>query len=156
LLDKYAVNSAGAYFVDFKSVVEKATQQNLFAVNPAKNIRIELEESRKEFLTLEELQKLANTPFKYENLRRAALFSALTGLRFSDIEKLTWNEVQHSESQGFYVRFKQQKTKHLETLPISEEAFELLGIATVRTLKSSNLSRKHNVCICLFGPQKPE
>jgi hypothetical protein len=66
-------------------------------------------------------------PFKYDDLRHAALFSALTGLRYSDIAKLTWQEVQHSQSQGFYVRFKQQKTKHLETLPISEGAFDLLG-----------------------------
>lgn len=127
LLDKFAINSAASYLLKFRSVAEKAAQQNLFATNPAKNISIGLEETHKEFLTLEELQKLADTPFKYEDLRRASLFSALTGLRFSDITKLAWQEVQHSESQGYYVRFKQQKTKNLETLPISEDAFELLG-----------------------------
>jgi integrase len=127
LLDKFAINSAASYFFKLRSAVEKAAQQNLFAANPAKNIRLGLEETHKEFLTLEELQKLADTPFKYEELRRASLFSALTGLRFSDITKLTWQEVQHSASQGFYIRFKQQKTKNLETLPISENAFKLLG-----------------------------
>lgn len=94
-------------------------------------------------MTLEELRRLANVPFKYDELRRAALFSALTGLRFSDIAKLTWQEVQHGANQGYYLRFKQQKTKNLETLPISEDAFELLGTRSnldekvFKTLKKS-------------------
>jgi integrase len=74
-----------------------------------------------------ELQKLSATPFKYEDLRRAALFSALTGLRFSDIQKLTWEEIRQSKSQGFQIKFRQKKTGYAETLPISEEAVELLG-----------------------------
>jgi integrase len=60
-------------------------------------------------------------------LKNAFLFSALTGLRFSDIQKLTWNEVQHSTENGYYIRFQQKKTKGQETLPISEEANSLLG-----------------------------
>lgn len=128
LLEKLAVNSASAYFVKFKSALRAAAKKKLFTENPAIDVGgIASEEVRKEFLTLEELQRLADVPFKYDDLRRASLFSALTGLRYSDIAKLTWQEVQHSQSQGFYVRFKQQKTKHLETLPISEGAFELLG-----------------------------
>lgn len=128
LLNNLAVNSASSYFIKFKSILRAATKQKLFADNPASDVPgIPPEEVRKEFLSLEELQKLAATPFKYEDLRRAALFSALTGLRFSDIAKLTWSEVQHSESQSFYIRFKQQKTKMMETLPISESAVELLG-----------------------------
>lgn len=60
-------------------------------------------------------------------LKQAALFSALTGLRFSDIEKLTWSEVQHSRAEGYYLQFRQQKTQGVELLPISEEAVMLLG-----------------------------
>lgn len=60
-------------------------------------------------------------------MRQATLFSALTGLRFSDIYKLTWEEIQRSREQGCYIRFRQKKTGSPETLPISEEAFEILG-----------------------------
>jgi integrase len=48
-------------------------------------------------------------------------------LRFSDIQKLVWSEVQYSELEGYYLRFTQQKTKGVEVLPISEQAFKLLG-----------------------------
>jgi len=60
-------------------------------------------------------------------LKRAALFSALTGLRFSDISKLVWSEVQYSELEGYFLQFRQKKTKGVEVLPISEQAFKLLG-----------------------------
>ena len=100
----------------------------MISTNPAYRLKsIKLQDTQREFLTLEELQNLAKTPFEYEDLRRAALFSALTGLRYSDVEKLVWSEIQHSEEQGYFIRFKQKKTKGAETLPISEQAFSLLG-----------------------------
>jgi len=139
LVDNFSINSAGTYFIKFKSVLNIAAEKKLFPFDPSAKLGgIKTEESQKEFLTLEELQKLSETPFKYEDLRRAALFSALTGLRYSDIEKLTWHEVQHSESQGFYIRFAQQKTKQMETLPISEGAYSLLegrGALTEKVFK---------------------
>ena len=47
-------------------------------------------DTRKEFLTLDEVKQLAATPCQHEVLKRAALFSCLTGLRISDIQKLRW------------------------------------------------------------------
>jgi len=60
-------------------------------------------------------------------LKRAALFSALTGLRFSDIEKLVWGELEYIEGNGYFIQFKQKKTKGVEMMPISEQAYSLLG-----------------------------
>jgi integrase len=81
----------------------------------------------REFLTLEELQAAAKVECEMPVLKTAFIFSALSGLRWSDIEKLVWSEVQHSEQSGYYIRFRQKKTKGAETLPISEQAFSLLG-----------------------------
>ena len=61
------------------------------------------------------------------NCKSAALFSILTGLRYSDIEKLEWSEIEYSAYDGPFIRFRQQKTEGQQTLPISEHAFELLG-----------------------------
>lgn len=123
-----ATNSTATYWIKFNCAVRQAFENGLLPDNPAKRIKpIRIVESQREFLTFEELQALAKTPFQYEDCRRAALFSAFTGLRISDIRKLIWGEVQHSKAQGFYIRFKQKKTKGAETLPISDEAFELLG-----------------------------
>jgi integrase len=62
-------------------------------------------------------------------VKNAGLFSALTGLRFSDIQQLKWKEVIHIDGQGYYIRFKQQKTGGAEMMPISDDTYNLLGNA---------------------------
>jgi integrase len=121
-------NSASSYFDKFKIAVRDAYRNKMLSENPAESIKsIKLQDTQREFLTLEEMQRLARTPFEYEDLRRASLFSILTGLRYSDIAKLTWKEIQQSDTSGFFIRFTQKKTKGSETLPISEDACSLLG-----------------------------
>jgi integrase len=84
-------------------------------------------ETYREFLTKEELIRLANTSTPTEAMKNSCLFSALTGMRMGDIMSLTWSKVQHSESMGYFVRFSMNKTKSEETLPLSNEAIALLG-----------------------------
>jgi integrase len=86
--------------------------------------------AQREFLTIEELEKLSFTPCERLDLRTAYLFSCYTGLRFSDIKKLTWKEVQGNEETGFLLRFSQQKSGRAETLPISKTPRLLLGTPT--------------------------
>ena len=68
-------------------------------------------------------------------MKRAAIFSALTGLRFSDINNLVWGELEYIEGNGYFIKFKQQKTKGVEMMPISEQAYSLLGECKQRTDK---------------------
>ncbi|WP_394991179.1 site-specific integrase, partial [Emticicia sp.] len=88
---------------------------------------IKTAETQRNFLTIEELNSLVRTECQNVLLKRAALFSALTGLRHSDIQKLTWSELEYIEGNGYFIQFKQQKTKGVEMMPISEQAFSLLG-----------------------------
>lgn len=124
---KLAHNSAAGYFTVFKTAIKRAADAKVLEINPTERIkRITVKETQREFLTLDELQALAKTDCDLPDLKRAALFSALTGLRYSDIEKLTWSEV-HSNKDEHSLRFTQQKTEGVETLPISESAYALLG-----------------------------
>jgi integrase len=59
----------------------------------------------------------------------------LTGLRWSDIAHLTWEEVKGNDADGWYLHFKQRKTKLYHVLPITPQAKELLG----NRLESSNV-----------------
>lgn len=72
------------------------------------------------------MNTLAETPCDQPTMKRAALFSALTGLRHCDIQKLTWGEIQ-KEGSGYRLNFTQQKTKGVEYMPISEQALQLCG-----------------------------
>jgi integrase len=121
-------NSKYSYFGKFTAALKKAVADGIIKINPAIGVpHFKQEEPQREFLTLEELQKTVNTECELPQLKKAFIFSSLTGLRWSDIEKLKWSEIQHSNEIGYYIRFRQKKTKGAETLPISDQAAELLG-----------------------------
>lgn len=123
-----SANSVVSYFTKFKVALKQAYKDGYLETDiNAKLHNPRPEETHREYLTLEEVNKLAQTECTMPLLKEAALFSALTGLRFSDIEKLIWSEVQHSKESGYYIQFRQQKTKGVETLPIPEQAYKLLG-----------------------------
>jgi integrase len=122
-------NSAVSYFNKIKASLKQAYKDGYLKTDlNAKIDTIKPAETQREYLTLEELNKLAQTECTLPILKRAALFSALTGLRFSDIEKLVWGEIQYRKGQGYSIQFIQQKTKGVEVLPISEQAYGLLGV----------------------------
>jgi integrase len=120
-------NSCVSYFNKVKATLKQAVKDGIITNNPALTVDgIKEVETQREFLTLEELQKAYYQKCDVPVIKQAFLFSCLTGLRFSDIQKLTWQEIQHSEDNGYYIRFRQKKTAGQETLPISEDAVKLL------------------------------
>jgi integrase len=120
-------NSAVSYFNKVKACLKQAFKDGIVQVDiNSKIASIKQQETRREFLTIEELNALIKTPCGDALMKRTALFSALTGLRFSDIQKLTWKEVEFIEGEGYFLNFQQQKTKGIESLPISDQAFQLM------------------------------
>lgn len=125
---KLAPNSAYSYFNKVRAALRRAYEEEYIPYNPAQRVRgIKPAETNRENLTLEEVQKIALTPCDNAELKKAFLFSALTGLRWSDVTALTWAQIEHSELTGHFIRFNQKKTKGREFLPISQQARDVLG-----------------------------
>lgn len=125
-----AQNTALSYFNRFRAALTVLYDQRLLKEDLKEKVdNIDEQETQREFLYLEELQTLAaaDYPESMVLLRKAALFSALTGLRHSDIKKLTWEEIRHEDQEGYAIHFRQKKTSGLQVLPISDEAYCLLG-----------------------------
>ena len=121
-------NSIKTYYDKFRSALKQAYKDGYLSENIAdKTNAVKQAETQRNYLTLDELNKLVKTPCRSTELKTQALFSALTGLRRSDIQKLIWEEVQHVKGSGYFIRFMQKKTGGSETLPITEQAFNLLG-----------------------------
>ena len=119
-------NTASTYFSIFKAALKQAFIDGYLTVDISAKVKgIQGRESRREYLTVEELNRLAQTPCD-PLLKRASLFSALTGLRHCDIQKLKWSEVEEFNG-GYRLNFTQQKTKGVEYMPISEQAYQLCG-----------------------------
>jgi integrase len=128
---KLSQNTKYSYFNKFKAALKQAVKDGILRSNPGEGVDgFSQGEPQREFLTLEELQKLVHIDCELPELKKAFIFSALTGLRWSDIEKMKWSEIQHSNDYGHYIRFRQKKTKGAETQPISEQAVNLLGERT--------------------------
>ena len=122
-----SANTASTYFSIFKAGLHQAFIDGYLTIDLAAKVKnIYYEESQREYLTLEELNQLAATPCDSEILKRAALFSALTGLRHSDIKQLKWRDIV-KDKEHYQLHFTQQKTKGVEYMPISDQAFSLCG-----------------------------
>ncbi len=125
---RITTNSSYTYFNKLRACVRDAFGAGLLLSNSFDAVKgITQPETYREFLTKEELILLYKSPCESDKLKRACMFSALTGLRLGDVANLKWSQIQHSESLGTFIRFTQNKTQGRETLPISDEANELLG-----------------------------
>jgi integrase len=122
-----SVNSQNSYFNKFRAALNQAFEERIIPDNPVKNVKaIKTDETHREYLTIDELRSLVKTDCKYPVMKNAFLFSCLTGLRWSDIQKLKWSEVQ-KQGDSYKINFRQQKTRGQEYLDISNQAREYLG-----------------------------
>lgn len=120
-------NTAATYFAIFKAGLKQAFVDGYFVSDIAAKVKgIREKEVRREHLTLEELNRVASTPCDNDTIKRAALFSALTGLRHCDIMKMKWCEIS-IEGSHYRINFDQKKTGGVEYMPISEQAYSLCG-----------------------------
>lgn len=127
-LVKLHPNSILCYFSKVRTALKEAYQGRMIKENPSNRVKhVKGKETHREFLTFEELQLLAGTPCEIEILKQAFLFSALTGLRFSDVKALKWENIKYSKADGWYLQYTQKKTKGAESLPVTEQAIKLLG-----------------------------
>ncbi|MDR1223409.1 MAG: site-specific integrase [Tannerella sp.] len=120
-------NSKVSYFNKLRACINKAFEDRIIHVNPLRGVEgFKQAETERAYLTFDEVKKMSKTECRYPVLKRAFLFSCLTGLRKSDIEKMTWSEVQKF---GDHTRviFKQKKTGGQEYLDINNQAETYLG-----------------------------
>lgn len=105
-----------------KAVVEGLIPSNPFKALDSKE-KPKIRTARREFLTVEELKILIETPCRYDIVKKAFLFSCFTGLRYSDMKSLRWSEI-HTTADGKarYIEHRQVKTKKTVTIPLSDEA----------------------------------
>lgn len=122
-----ARNSKLSYFNKLRACLNQAFEDGIIPINPCRGIDgFKAEESNRMYLTIDEIKKLAQTDCNYPQIKSAFLFSCLTGIRRSDILRLTWGDV-HQQGEFTRIIFRQKKTKGQEYLDISSQASELMG-----------------------------
>jgi integrase len=91
--------------------ISRPTLYNLLQTKNINNSldKIETQDTRRQFLTIKEVQALYNTPCREPVLKAASLFSCLTGLRFSDILALKWENFETYPDGGHCIRLRTEK-----------------------------------------------
>lgn len=121
-------NTASAYYCLFRACLAQAYKERYLKENLNDYLdKIPVTKTHKEFLTMEEAKMLKNTPCDIDVLKRASIFSILTGFRISDIMSLQWEHISIAPDGGPCVRKKIQKSNRWETIYISEEALSYCG-----------------------------
>ena len=118
------------YYRGFVRVMNRAMEEGIIQVNPCslvKNSDIPKKaESKREYLTFEEVKSLIDTPCANKIVKQMFLFSCFTGLRIGDILRLKKSNLVEVEKGMWQLEFVQQKTDRVLTVPLSKNALEWL------------------------------
>lgn len=120
-------NSVSLYIWKLKCCFRSAVSAGIITTSPFNKVKpIKMSETKREYLTLEELRLVSAVTWKRPVVKKAFLFGCLTGLRYSDIKALKWGDI---VSRGEFDRiiFRQQKTSSIEYMDIAPQASQLLG-----------------------------
>lgn len=120
-----------ALFARIMVALNKAERDGIIIKNPGKDIDRKLkphsEQKTRCYLTLEEIQRIIETDYKPDNdIKPAFLFCCFSGLRYSDVSKLTWKEITVSQNGYAQIETTMQKTGKSITIPLSDNALKWL------------------------------
>ncbi len=122
-------NTKHTYYAIFKAFKNKLVREEIIA-DYITNKSFKNPQAERKFLTIEEVRRVANVDTsgdkRLTEVKRAFLFSCLSGLRISDIKKLKWGEV--SEIDGYTrITFRQKKVRRLEYIDLAKDASVLMN-----------------------------
>ncbi len=121
-------NTASKSLRSLRTFVNISMRYGHIKNNPFRFITIKKVDGKRDFLSTEELNKLAQAYFtgKITNsmekeILQYFLFSCYTGLRYSDLKSLKKNSIE-----GNAVKINMHKTGHFVSIPLTQKSFQLL------------------------------
>lgn len=119
--------------VKLSVILNEATRQGKIHYNPvgslSKKSRPKKENENRTFLTLDEVKLLMQTPYPVkkggEDVPNAFMFSVFSGLRFSDVKKLTGDRI-YKNGGKYYIDFTTTKTATRQNLKLGKMALRFL------------------------------
>lgn len=114
------------YLRCLKAAFNVAVEEGIMPTNPMLALdRSHLKGTtyEREFLSVEEVKKLIDTPCRRPDIKGAFLFSCFCGLRISDVRSLQWKHVV-TTGEKMYLKITQFKTRRPLTIPLSRQAIK--------------------------------
>lgn len=133
----FANSSILTYYRKFQSVVKEAHKMGLIREDYSSMVKRPPKDKRDEItrdtLNINEIKAIKETPFFNPDIKNAFLFACFTGLRVSDLRRLTWNDISLiNGSEGdkdaiYIIELQQKKTKKPVVIPFTQDTFDLIG-----------------------------
>lgn len=159
--EKLSRNTTCSYFNKVRAALNQAERDRILHENPVRHVKaIKAENTRRTYLTLDEVRSMARAGCRYDVLKRAFLFSCCTGLRWSDIHKLTWGELEEFSAGHYRIIFSQKKLRNsgngLQYLDLPDAAVQLLKLdsrmgPTDRVFKGLKYDSYSNVALAQWA-----
>jgi len=119
------------YFKKLRKLLKEATKNKLFRSMPGEYlVNTKKKSKEKDVLTLEEINILKETECPNIQVKLAFLFSCFTGLRFCDVNKLSWKNIKDDK-----IEVIQNKTGEKVEIPLNDKLRGFIGIRKSDDLK---------------------
>lgn len=128
LCQRYQPNSAASYIAKTKTILQFAIDNNKLHVNPFQGLKVKREKKPIEYLTEQEINKIATQEYSTEALKRVAdvfLVQTYSGLSFVDLENLKKDDIMEDNG-TYYIHKKRVKTGVEYTAVLFPKAIEIL------------------------------
>ena len=122
-------NSTIKYIKNFKKIVRIALAYGWIAKDPLLNYKVRLKEVERQFLSEEEIQEMLDKELhasRLEQVRDIFIFCCFTGLAYSDVKKLTKNNLVMGINGDKWIKTKRTKTDTRSNIPLLPTALEII------------------------------
>lgn len=118
------------YFTVLSILMNKAVRLEIIASNPFHKLsqaeKPQRRTKKKEYLTLDEVKRMAEAECDDWRVKFAFMFCCFTGLRYIDVSRLKWKHIVEVGQGEFQIEVVQQKTKEPVYVPLSANAMKWL------------------------------
>lgn len=122
-------NSTLKYIRNFRKIVNLAVKNDWIDKDPFMKYQVKLKETKREFLTEEELHRIEDKEFgihRLDQVRDIFVFCCYTGLAFVDVEKLTPKDVSRGIDGDYWIFTERTKTGNSSNIPLLPKALEII------------------------------
>ena len=111
--------------------LNKAERDDLILKNPCNAVDNKYKPKRTAstrcYLTLQEIKKIMNLDYAPKSgVKEAFLFCCFTGLRYSDVQRLTWGDIKTNSTGDMQIESKMKKTGKDMFVPLSKNAIQFM------------------------------
>jgi len=128
-LKKCANNSAVKYIRNFRKIIKMVVKAKWLKHDPFTAYDGKVRESSRPFLTPDEIELIRNKKIdvpRLEVIRDIFCFSIFTGYAYSDVKKLTYNDIHRHIDGELWIFTDRQKTKVEENVLLLDPAIQLI------------------------------